>query len=72
LLGANQRLPYHWRILSRIWPSLILNGRMLCGVMASLRSSWATMAGEPQKSQRWATFLPRNTEMARQFWHCTS
>lgn len=48
VLGANQRLPYHWRMRSGSCPSLIWNGRMLCGVMASLRSSCATMAGEPQ------------------------
>ncbi|MNV71553.1 hypothetical protein D3C71_1645800 [compost metagenome] len=72
LLGANQREPYHLRMASRIWPSLILNGRMLCGVIASLRSSCATMAGEPQKSQRWAVRPSTNTEIARQFWHWTS
>ena len=47
---ANQRLPYHLRMASRIWPSLILKGSRLCGVIASPYHR-ATMAGEPQKSQ---------------------
>ncbi len=45
---------------------------MLCGVMASPWPSWATMEGEPQKSQRWATVRFTKTEIARQFWHWTS
>ena len=62
--GANQRVPYQARIESRTWPSLILNGNTLCGVIASPSDSCSMIDGEPQNSQRSATLPSTNTEIA--------
>src|SRR5258708_30954594 len=70
-LGANQTFPYHARRRSRASASAILNWSRLSGRIGALISSKGMSADEPQKSQRWATWVGSKTVIAWQLWHFT-